>query len=950
MNICVRCPDTAVAAEQLLRLSKVIEQQTRVMIGNNLDDITSAGARQTGAANREIEVVYLDSDARAREQIHEGLTDHHTDITVTSVVTTDAALEAVASTEVSCLVLDPTGLGDIPAALVSNDRYPVVLYTDITAPDSATTVFDHAETVVTKQEDGQPLLLAEKIVSVASAPVNRAESALRDAVSGIESRAEANEIAVLLADDGTVQWSSEAVSAFVSGLDDTCRVEDFYAAMARALPDTPSGRRQLQRLRDFPIEPVALGVSGKDHDQYLLRRGYELPDATGGLTLVLLRDITKTARRNARTALLDLLVERAQDGLYTLDERGVIDFCNDSFAATLGYGPGKLCGKHISEVLAPGELPKGQAAVEELLEAPDQESTTVDLTFRRKDGTERELSFNHTLTRDEAGNYNGVIGVARDVTERKRREREYQEMMERLNFALEGAELGVWDWNPKTNDVTFDERWTGMVGYTKDELDPHYETWADLVHPDDLDRAEQALEELKTGETELYQCEFRMQTKDGDWRWIRDIGKVFEWNDNGEAIRAVGIHQDITEERKRQNAIERQRDELVTLDRVNVLVQDLIRALGTATTQDELAETVCDRIVESELWDLAWIGERSGVNDNPTPKAVAGDDERFLDSITSDERTDPGPGETALQTGTIQTTTVESGSESTPREGAEDDRGTHSVAAIPIVHGDIIHGVLGVCADQPDAFTTRVVESFAVLGEMLGFAFTAVQNRRLLSHDKVLELTFESQNADTPLISVANAYGCRIEAVGSVDIGPTHLLYLSVDGGPADAVLEQLRSHEDILDSRVVRTDDDGGILELQMTETIQSLLLDVGARRRTLVAEGGTLSITVEAPLDADSRTIQEALAVWTSDFTLTAKQECEQVNDILDAESDPRDHLTDRQQEVLRTAFLAGYYGWPRDTNAEQLAATLDIASPTLLQHLRRAERNLIDAIFDT
>ncbi|NHN63094.1 PAS domain S-box protein [Haloarcula sp. JP-Z28] len=920
------------------------------MIRNDLDDIAFAGARQTGAASREIEVVYLDSDATARKQIHERLTDHHTEITVTSVATTDAALEAAASTDVSCLVLDPTGLGDIPAALVSNDRYPVVLYTDTTAPDSVAPVFDDAETVVTKQADGQPLLLAEKIVSVVSAPVDRTESALRDAVSGIESRAEANEIAVLLADDGTVQWSSEAVSAFVSGLDETCRVEDFYDAMDRALPDTPSGRRQLQRLRDSPTEPVALGVSGTDHDQYLLRHGYELPDATGGLTLVLLRDITETARRDARTALLDLLVERAQDGLYTIDERGVIDFCNDSFAATLGYEPGKLCGTHILEVLAPGEFPKGQAAVEELLEAPEQESTTVDLAFRRKDGTERELSFNHTLTHDEAGNYNGVIGVARDVTERKRREREYQEMMERFNFALKGAELGVWDWNPKTNDVTFDERWTGMLGYSKDELEPHYESWADLVHPDDLDRAEQALGKLKTGETELYQCEFRMRTKDGDWRWIRDLGKVFEWNDDGEAIRAVGIHQDITQERKRQHAIERQRDELVTLDRVNVLVQDLIRALGTTTTQDELAETVCDRIVESELWDLAWIGERSGGNGNLTPQAVAGDDEECLDSITSADQTDPGPGETALRTGTIQTTTVESGTESTSWEDTEGDRGTRSIAAIPIVHGDIVHGVLCVCTDQQDGFTARVAESFAVLGEMLGFAFMAVQNRRLLSHDRILELTFESRNADTPLISVANAYGCRIEAVGSVDIDPTHLLYLSVDGGPADAVSEQLRSHEDILDSRVVRTDDDGGILELQVTETIQSLLLDVGARRRTLVAEGGTLSITVEAPLGADSRTIQEALAVCTPDFALTAKQECKQPNDILDAESDPRDHLTDRQQEVLRTAFLAGYYAWPRDTNAEQLAATLDIASSTLLQHLRRAERNLIDAIFDS
>jgi PAS domain S-box-containing protein len=919
------------------------------MIGNSLNDVAFARAKQTDRASREIEVVYLDSDAAARERTHESLADHSADMTVTSVATTDAALEAAASTDVSCLVLDPTGLGDIPAALVSNDRYPVVLYTDTTASDSAARVFDDAETVVTKQEDGQPLLLAEKIVSVVSAPVDRTESALRDAVSGIESRAEANEIAVLLADDGTVQWSSEAVSAFVSGLDETWRVEDFYNAMAKALPDTPSGRRQLQRLRDSPTEPVVLGVSDTEHDQCLLRHGYKLPDATGGLTLVLLRDLTETARRDARTVLLDILVERAQDGLYTIDERGVIGFCNDSFAATLGYRPGKLSGKHISEVLAPGEFPKGQAAVEELLEAPERESTTVDLTFQRKDGTERELSFNHTLTHDEAGNYNGIIGVARDVTERKRREREYQKLTERLNFALEGAELGVWDWNPKTNDVTFDERWTGMLGYTTDELDPHYETWADLVHPDDLHRAERALRELVSGETELYQCEFRMRTKDGDWRWIRDIGKVFEWDDDGEAVRAVGIHQDITDERKRQDAVERQRDELLTLDRVNVLIQDLIRALGTTATRDEIAETVCDRIVDSELWDLAWIGERTGVSDSLVPQTIAGDADGCLDTSTSHGRVGSGPAETALQTGTVQTTTAGSGSETGSLESVGGEQGLRSLVAIPLVHGNVVHGVLCVCADQPDAFTERAVESFAVLGEMIGFAFTAVQNRRLLSHDRVLELTFESQNPDLPLVSVANAYDCRIEVVGSVDTEPTRLQYLSVDRGSADAVSEELRSHAEILDSRVVRADDDGGTIELQVPETVQSILLDVGARRRTAIVDGGTLFITVEASLDADSRKILEALSARIPALTLTTKQECERPYNAITSETDPRDRLTDRQQEVLRTAFLTGYYAWPRDTNAEQLAETLGIASPTLHQHLRRAQRNLIDAVFD-
>jgi predicted DNA binding protein len=381
-----------------------------------------------------------------------------------------------------------------------------------------------------------------------------------------------------------------------------------------------------------------------------------------------------------------------------------------------------------------------------------------------------------------------------------------------------------------------------------------------------------------------------------------------------------------------------------------MLLQDLIQSVGEAATRREVAEAVCDRIVESDLCGVAWIGERAGANDRLVPKTVAGNEDSILDKLILDEGSGQGPGETALVTGEVQT--IQDCNEATEFErwgAAAHEQGYESVAAIPLIQGDVVHGVLCMYSDKPAAFSPRIVESFAVLGEMVGYTLAAVQNRQLLSHDTVLELTFQSRNPHNPLVSVANEHECRLEAVGSVDIGATHLLYLSVDGASAETVSNDLRAHSDILDTRVVRTDDDGGVVELRVGETIQSLLLDVGARRQAMIVDDGTLSITVEAPSDADSRVIQEALATSMHDFTLTAKRESERQSAPADTETDPRDNLTDRQQEVLRTAFLSGYYAWPRDTNAEQLAETLGIASPTLHQHLRRAERNLIEAVFD-
>lgn len=65
--------------------------------------------------------------------------------------------------------------------------------------------------------------------------------------------------------------------------------------------------------------------------------------------------------------------------------------------------------------------------------------------------------------------------------------------------------------------------------------------------------------------------------------------------------------------------------------------------------------------------------------------------------------------------------------------------------------------------------------------------------------------------------------------------------------------------------------------------------------------------------------------------------------LHQVLDA------NLTDRQREVLRTAYEAGYYEWPRECSGETVARELDISSATFSEHIHAAERNLLTAIFD-
>jgi len=129
---------------------------------------------------------------------------------------------------------------------------------------------------------------------------------------------------------------------------------------------------------------------------------------------------------------------------------------------------------------------------------------------------------------DEDGAVVGAVGVFQDITERREREAELREVKERLDLAVEGANLGVWDWDMETDAVTFNKQWASMLGLSLAEIEPRLETWEDRVHPADMAAVEAALEAHISGDEALYDCEHRMQTKSGEWRWIRDVGKVVD--------------------------------------------------------------------------------------------------------------------------------------------------------------------------------------------------------------------------------------------------------------------------------------------------------------------------------------------------------------------------------------------------------------------------------------
>jgi two-component system cell cycle sensor histidine kinase/response regulator CckA len=124
-----------------------------------------------------------------------------------------------------------------------------------------------------------------------------------------------------------------------------------------------------------------------------------------------------------------------------------------------------------------------------------------------------------------------------------------KESEERLQFALEGSNEGVWDWNVRTGEVFFSKQWKEMLGYEDQEIGNHLDEWSRRVHPDDMNFVMAEIEKHFSGKTPFYACEHRIQCKDGRYKWILDRGKIFARTEDGKPLRMVGTHIDITDQK-----------------------------------------------------------------------------------------------------------------------------------------------------------------------------------------------------------------------------------------------------------------------------------------------------------------------------------------------------------------------------------------------------------------
>lgn len=231
---------------------------------------------------------------------------------------------------------------------------------------------------------------------------------------------------------------------------------------------------------------------------------------------------------------------------------GIFTDANEVFLNKYGYKKNDILGKTLEEIGIFIDEATNKEIEQELLKNGKVSLREVRITT--SSGRIIQNLFTGAILDDL--NKKSLLTVTIDVTGQKQAEDNLKEAEKRFSLALEGAEMGLWDWDMINNKVYFSKLWKSMLGYDENEIENSFEGWKKLWHEDDVQKIEKAIKDYLNGKTEKYEIIHRLKTKNNSWKWILTRGSLLRQKD-GTPYRWVGTNVDITNEKERSDELER---------------------------------------------------------------------------------------------------------------------------------------------------------------------------------------------------------------------------------------------------------------------------------------------------------------------------------------------------------------------------------------------------------
>ena len=682
------------------------------------------------------------------------------------------------------------------------------------------------------------------------------------------------------------------------------------------------------------------------------------------------RDVSKRKERREDLERYERIIETIDDGIYVLDSQFTIIDVNEGVTELTGYDREELIGSHASLLASENFIQRAAELSLELLNGR-QEAATMSGEIRTRDGGLVPVETRFSVYPFDDDSF-GQVGVIRDVTERK----QFEETLTALHDS--------------TRELLSVETKSAVCRSIVDTATNVLDLAAASIYLFDADRnllrPSAASGESAGSADDTAQLEPVGPSEDPVWRAFVEDERTVVRDEGGDAsghtthvpLGDHGVFTTVTEDptgsdddrrtligllaasaevafsrigreieiREREEERERQNRRLRRLSRVNASIRGIDQALVQADTTEEIVSAVCDRLVTADRFAFAWIGDVAPADGELDVSAWAGDESGYLEDVSlAADSTEPAV-RTADRWELTVVSNVAADFRSAPWRKEALSRDYRSVLSVPLMHGDLLYGVLTVYAERPAMFDETTQEVFSELGETIANAINAVETRRTLLTEERVELEFQLRDSDDELHRLADATECRVEYNEFVPSdGDSIRTFFTADSTDPARIVHAGDRMRSVGSLRLIEERDDDCLFEAEIeARTVASAFADHAAAVRSITVDDGEMRIVVELPRDTDVRRFVETVHAQYPGAELVVRRDSERSKQLsADVWANLEDELTERQLEVLRVAYHSGFFEWPREMTGQEIAESVGVSQPTVNRHLRACERKL-------
>lgn len=328
----------------------------------------------------------------------------------------------------------------------------------------------------------------------------------------------------------------------------------------------------------YTIEYKIQTKSGKIN--WILEKGYPIRNEKGQIEVIAGVCSNITDRKLTELSLkkneekLRIILSSIGDAVITTDTEGKVEWLNKTAEKITGCSSVDAQDRKLSEIcnIISSHDRSVIDPVKEVLKTGEILQFASDTILMNCNGKEYHIADSAAPIKDDHGNTHGVVIVFTDVTPNFNLQQQLIDNKERLELAISGGQLGTWDRDIRSGKVIYNDWWISKLGYSPDEIEPSFTFWKNLIHPDDLPRVLNSLNDHLRGNTQSFETECRLRTKSGNWVWVMAKGRVIMRDVDGKPLRICGTNLDITSIKKYQQQLEHQKE------RLSLMNQRLLKA------------------------------------------------------------------------------------------------------------------------------------------------------------------------------------------------------------------------------------------------------------------------------------------------------------------------------------------------------------------------------------